>query len=97
MIRSLPEDYNHFVLTLMLSDKLDKAIIFQIFYTEETQRVRRTAHQLSEIANKAATNYHPKKQHNHPFNKPSSPCLFYGKPGHWMKTCRLFLKKYGEG
>jgi len=97
MIRSLPEDYSHFVSTLMLSDKLDKAIISQAFHTEETQRVRRAAPQLSEVANKAATNYQPRKQHNYPSNKPSSPCHFCGKPGHWMKSCKLFLKKHGEG
>src|ERR1700733_13050011 len=52
MIRSLPEDYSHFVSSLMLSDKLDKSIITQAFHTEEIQRTRRSAPQISEVANK---------------------------------------------
>jgi len=92
-----PRGLQSLLLTLMLSDKLDKAIISQAFHTEETQRVRRAAPQLSEVANKAATNYQPRKQHNYLSNKPSSPCHFCGKPGHWVKSCKLFLKKHGEG
>ncbi|KAF8224408.1 hypothetical protein L208DRAFT_1060296, partial [Tricholoma matsutake] len=43
-----------FVSSLMLSDKLDKAIITQAFHAEGTQRTRRSAPQISEVANRAA-------------------------------------------
>ena len=54
MVRALPEDYNHFVSSLMLRDNLDKSSITQAFHTEEIQRTRRSAPQISEVANKAA-------------------------------------------
>jgi hypothetical protein len=54
MIRALPEDYNHFVSSLMLRDKLDKSSITHAFHTEEIQRTRRSAPQISEVAHKAA-------------------------------------------
>ena len=74
MIRALPEDYSHLVSTLILSDKLDKAIISQAFHTEKTQRVRRAAPQVSEVANKLLPIIIPKSStitlltnhHHHP-------------------------------
>ena len=102
MIRALPEDYHHFVSTLMLSDKLDKATILQAFHTEETQRTRRVAPQISEVANKAtaaaattttsSNNQSKKQQHS----KPKQPCSFCGKPGHHFTKCYLFLSKSAE-
>jgi len=88
MIRAFPEDYSHFVSSLMLSDKLDKAIITQAFHTEQTQRVRRTAPQVSEVANKAT--HHLKKHHNKfsPNTSPPTPCLFCGSPSHCTRSVR---------
>ena len=96
MIRAFPEDYSHFVSSLMLSDKLDKAIITQAFHTEQTQRVRRAAPQVSEVASKAT--HHPKKHHNKfsPNTPPPNPCPFCANPSHWMRKCPLFLQKQAE-
>lgn len=87
MIRALPEDYSHFVSSLMLQDKLDKATIIQAFHTEETQRTRRSAPQISEVANKAAfTHKHAsgKRRDGTPF----PPCFICGKMGHPMWKCK---------
>jgi Reverse transcriptase (RNA-dependent DNA polymerase)/gag-polypeptide of LTR copia-type/GAG-pre-integrase domain/Integrase core domain len=103
MIRSLPEDYSHFVSSLMLSDKLDKTIVTQAFHTEEMQRTRRSAPQVSEVANKAsAAGHHKSNTHtnNNPNNKkqhrPKLPCHFCGQLGHWLPRCSLFLAKQTE-
>jgi hypothetical protein len=43
MIRALPEDYNNFVSSLLIQDKLDKSTIIQAFQTEEIQRQHRSS------------------------------------------------------
>ncbi|KAJ2921828.1 hypothetical protein H1R20_g15267, partial [Candolleomyces eurysporus] len=43
LIRALPDEYSHFVSSLLLMDKLDKDTVQQAFLTEEIQRRRRAA------------------------------------------------------
>ncbi|PPQ90075.1 hypothetical protein CVT25_012024 [Psilocybe cyanescens] len=43
LIRALPNEYNAFALSLLLLDKLDKAIIHQAFVTENIQLCRRAS------------------------------------------------------
>ena len=43
MITALPEEYSHFVSSLMLSGTLDKDAVKRAFHTEETQRIKRSA------------------------------------------------------
>ena len=48
LIRALPDEYSHFVSSLLLMDKLDKDTVQQVFRTEEIQRHRRAApHQIA--------------------------------------------------
>ena len=102
MIRALPEDYSHFVSSLMLSDKLDKGIITQAFHTEETQRARRSAPQISEVANRAAAattnppsnnNTNSPRQHKHKSTLTCSWCL---RLGHTKAKCYKFLASSAE-
>ena len=98
MIRALPEDYSHFVSTLMLSDKLDRALITQAFHTEETQRIRRSSPQVSEVANKASSSTSNKYvgQRRKP-KSPSGPtCYFCGQQGHVVSACKLYTTKQAE-
>jgi hypothetical protein len=50
LIRSLPDEYSHFVSSLLLMDKLDKDTITQAFLTEETQRRHRVTGSVSATA-----------------------------------------------
>ena len=78
LIRALPEDYSHFVSSLLLMDKLDKDTVQQAFLTEEIQRRRRAADAVS-VAAMAAS---------------STPlqCKFCSRPGHVQSTCRAFAR-----
>ena len=97
MIRALPEDYSHFVSSLMLNDKLDRAIITQAFHTEETQRMRRSSPQVSEVANKASSSTSNKYVGQRRKPKYSGPsCYFCGQQGHVMSGCKLFSGKQTE-
>ena len=97
MVRALPEDYSHFVSSLMLRDNLDKSTIIQAFHTEEISRTRRSAPQVSEVANKASAVGQTSKFTNRrqPFN-PNIPCKFCGQLGHWIPKCKLYLAKQAE-
>lgn len=98
MIRALPDDYSHFVSSLMLRDKLDKATIVQAFHTEEIQRTRRSTPQVSEVANKAAAATTPttKSSPNKKQQKGKPYCSFCAKTGHVWNRCTLFHSKSAE-
>jgi hypothetical protein len=78
LIRALPDEYSHFVSSLLLMDKLDKDTVQQAFITEEIQRRRRAADVGSVAAMVAA----------------SAPlqCEFCSRPGHAQSTCRTFAR-----
>ncbi|RXW16560.1 hypothetical protein EST38_g9290 [Candolleomyces aberdarensis] len=78
LIRAVPDEYSHFVSSLLLMDKLDKDTVHQAFLTEEIQRRRRAADAVSVTAMAAA----------------SAPlqCEFCSRPGHAQSTCRTFAR-----
>ena len=76
LIRALPDEYSHFVSSLLLMDKLDKDTVQQAFLTEEIQRRRRATDILSAAAMSAAST--------------STVCEFCGRSGHSQSTCRAF-------
>ncbi|TEB25028.1 hypothetical protein FA13DRAFT_1796692 [Coprinellus micaceus] len=80
LLRALPDDYSHFVTSLLLLDKLDKATITQAFLTEETQRRRRTQDTVSAAALSASS----------ASSSSTSSCTFCTCPGHTQATCRTF-------
>ncbi|TEB21044.1 hypothetical protein FA13DRAFT_1800424 [Coprinellus micaceus] len=77
LLRALPDNYSHFVTSLLLLDKLDKATITQAFLTEETQRRRRTQDALSAAALSASSSS-------------TSSCTFLLNTSHTQATCRTF-------
>ena len=79
LLRALPDDYSHFVTSLLLLDKLDKATITQAFLTEETQRRRRAADALSAAALSISSSS-------------SSTCAFCTRSGHTQADCRAFAR-----
>jgi len=42
MLRSLPEEYNHFVSSLLIQEKLEKSTVLEAFQTYQTQQQRRS-------------------------------------------------------
>ena len=74
LIRALPEEYNTFVSSLLLLDKLDKKTVQDVFITEEIQRCRRAADISSSAAAMAASSAQLK-------------CDFCGRSGHAIATC----------
>ena len=84
LLRALPDDYSHFVTSLLLLDKLDKATITQAFLTEETQRRRRAADALSAAALSAAA--------LSVSSSSSSTCAFCTRSGHTQADCRAFAR-----
>ncbi|KAJ2935599.1 hypothetical protein H1R20_g1494, partial [Candolleomyces eurysporus] len=79
LICALPDEYSHFVSSLLLlMDKLDKDTVQQAFLTEEIQRRRCAADAVSIAAMAAA----------------SAPlqCEFCSCPGHAQSTCRTFAR-----
>ena len=77
LLRALPDEYSHFVTSLLLLDKLDKATITQAFLTKETQRRRRAQDALSATALSASSSS-------------SSSCAFCTRPGHTQADCHTF-------
>ena len=68
LIRALPDEYSHFVSSLLLMDKLDKDTVQQAFLTEEIQRRHCATDVLSAAAMSAAST--------------STVCNFCGRSGH---------------
>jgi len=85
MIRALPEDYNNFVSSLLIMNKLDKDNILQAFQAEENQRRRRSEQDNSSPSDKAlaATSHH---------HSTSANCEFCDRPGHTLPQCFKFKK-----
>ena len=69
MIRALPEEYSHFISSLMLSGSLDKDAVKRAFHTEETQRIKRSA---PELANRVTTTTSFKPNNNNHQNQNSN-------------------------
>lgn len=93
IIRALPEEYSHFVTSLMLSDKLEKATILQAFHIAEIQRTKSAAPQVAELANKATSSsfgYRKAKPAN------NLPCDFCRRTNHVMENCHQFKIKQAE-
>jgi len=82
LIRALPDDYSHFVSSLLLLDKLDKETITQAFLTQEIQRRRRAtdAANVSAAAMGAAAAASP------------TSCQFCGISGHVIASCFKFQR-----
>lgn len=74
LIRALPEEYNTFVSSLLLLDKLDKKTVQEAFITKEIQRHRRAADISSSTAAMAVSVAQLK-------------CDFCGRSGHAIATC----------
>jgi hypothetical protein len=96
MIRALPEDYDNFVSSLLIMDKLDKDTILKAFQTEETQRQRRSTTETttSTKALAASTSETPHPICNHSSHSPSpnpsqskKECNFCGNGGHIEDDC----------
>ena len=102
MVKTFPEDYSHFVSTLILGDKLNKATITQAFHIEKIQRTRKASSQISKIANKASTSSLSSFQSkNHNYRKEkwdfSKPCFFCELPGYSITKCPpLLAAKQGK-
>ena len=77
LVRALPDEYSHFVSSLLVLDKLDKDSITQAFLTEEISRRRRAEGAATSAAAMAVA-------------AASSSCEFCLRPGHVQATCRSF-------
>jgi hypothetical protein len=89
MIRSLPEDYNNLVTSLLLKGSLDKDTIIQAFQTEENQRQHRaTSESLISPTAKALAASSP--------SSPDKECDFCGYHGHLIDDCWKFQKAQKE-
>ena len=79
LIRALPDEFSHFVSSLLLMDKLDKDTVTQAFLTEEIQRRHRATASSSSLAMAATAS-------------PSTPssCEFCTRSGHTQATCQSF-------
>ncbi|TEB18159.1 hypothetical protein FA13DRAFT_1649668, partial [Coprinellus micaceus] len=82
-IQHLPDDYSHFVTSLLLLDKLDKATITQAFLTEETQRGAPVAQWFDALSAAALSA-------SSASSSSTSSCTFCTRPGHTQATCRTF-------
>jgi len=96
MIRALPDDYDNFVSSVLLLDKLDKEVIIQAFQTEETQRKRRSDAESTTPSAKALAAITP-TPHNHSHNHSNTEkCDFCGRNGHTQAKCWKFEKAQKE-
>jgi hypothetical protein len=77
LIRALPDDYNAFVLSLLLQDDLDKFSVQNAFVREDFQRRRRQEESPS-VGSALATS--------------SAICDFCGYTGHTQDVCRHYAR-----
>ena len=92
MIRSLPEDYNNLVTSLLLKGTLDKNTIIQAFQTEENQRQHRaTSESTSSTVKALAATSSP-----HIHKSQDKECDFCGYHGHTIDNCWKFQKAQKE-
>ncbi|KAF7964777.1 hypothetical protein HWV62_3008 [Athelia sp. TMB] len=76
LIRALPDEFDSFASTLMITDKLDKASLISAFYSEEIQCSRRAIASANVAkASKASSKFFC-TFHNQQTNHPSEKCYF---------------------
>ena len=79
LIRALPDDYNGFISSLLLKDKLDKSTVQSAFITQEIQQRRRANDQNgSNAAFRAST------------SSSSTLCDFCSEKGHNVPNCASY-------
>jgi len=80
LIQALPEDYNSFVLSLLLKDDLDKAVV-QIAFVRKDNQHRRHQEESPAIGTALAAS-----------SSSSTTCAFCGLSGHSQDICRQYAR-----
>jgi LTR polyprotein gag-polypeptide-like protein len=94
MLRSLPEEYNHFVSSLLIQDKLEKTTVLEAFLTYQTQQQRRSDAEDTAAKALAASNQKPTLKR---FS--DKQCNFCNMKGHLESDCfryKAFKKQAQE-
>ncbi|KAF7973877.1 hypothetical protein HWV62_14100, partial [Athelia sp. TMB] len=91
LIRALPDEFDSFASTLMITDKLDKASLISAFYSEEIQCCRRAIASANIARASKASNKFFCTFHNQQTNHPSEKCYlnpsFTGpRPAWWNQN-----------
>jgi hypothetical protein len=90
MIRSLPEEYNTLVTSLLLKGSLSKDTIIEAFQTEENQRQHRAISESFTPSTQALVTS------SSTLHTQTKECDFCGIPGHIIEMCWRFQKAQRE-